>query len=228
MKKILLVFLLGLFLCAYIVPSADAKGKSVIYNVIWDGDLAQLKDELAKYPAHLKEPLITYAADLGQIEILQYLIAQKLDINQKGWMDMTALSHVLSWGGGKTLSPEKLEQVVTILIDAGADVNSLDLYGQNSVYWAVEFQHPEIAKILLAKGGKPYTARGDNKSKGPNIFYTTALHRACLLGQLDAVQMLIAAGAPADIKNDNLALPIDIARENGHEEIVSYLETLPK
>lgn len=142
---------------------------------------------------------------------------------------MMPLSHLVSpWGWKKDFDPNKLKEIVKILIDAGADVNSLDLYGENAVYWATESGYGEVVKVLLEEGGRPYITKEEVKSKGKDIFFSTALHRACLNGYFDIVKLLIEADAPTsiDIKNDSFDLPINIARERGHNDIVLYLENI--
>src|SRR6266478_5574141 len=105
----------------------NAKGDNPVFDAIQRADLNQLKKYLDEDPSHLKEPLINYASESGQIEILKYLIGRKIDVNQKGWMDMMPLSHLVSpWGWKKYFDPNKLKEIVKILINAGADVNSLD------------------------------------------------------------------------------------------------------
>ncbi len=43
-------------------------------------------------------------------------------------------------------------EIIEILIDAGADVNSRDAEGQTPLMWAAESNAPEVVQLLLDKG----------------------------------------------------------------------------
>lgn len=51
----------------------------------------------------------------------------------------------------------------------------------------------------------------------------TALHTACLWGDLRAVKLLIAAGAPLDARGDMNATPLYFAVMRGFPDIADYL-----
>ena len=85
--------------------------------------------------------------------------------------------------------------VVELLLDRGADVNSADTWrGQTALMWAAAEGHAEVIPAMLSYGAD-VTARS---AKG-----WTALLFAVRQGQIDVVQTLLEAGA--DVKD---ALPI--------------------
>ena len=52
---------------------------------------------------------------------------------------------------------------------------------------------------------------------------TTALHRAASQGYLDVVKLLLADGASTNAPEGQLS-PVELARANGHDEVVAFLE----
>ncbi|MCX8108696.1 MAG: ankyrin repeat domain-containing protein, partial [Verrucomicrobiae bacterium] len=53
----------------------------------------------------------------------------------------------------------------------------------------------------------------------------TALHIAARKGDLPMVRLLVEAGADPAIMGPNDETPLDVARQNGHDTIVQYLQT---
>ncbi|MBN3315631.1 CDN2A inhibitor, partial [Atractosteus spatula] len=49
-------------------------------------------------------------------------------------------------------------------------------------------------------------------------------HDAYLEGFLCTVRVLVQYNADRDVKDNNNRLPIDLARENGHKDVVAFLE----
>lgn len=54
----------------------------------------------------------------------------------------------------------------------------------------------------------------------------TALHYAASAGNLNSVRLLLAAGATPGLKNKQGSTPLDLARRNGHSDVVEALEGL--
>jgi ankyrin repeat protein len=54
----------------------------------------------------------------------------------------------------------------------------------------------------------------------------TPLHFAAFMGELDRARALVEGGATVDIEDYEGASPLDIARSEGHVEVVEYLESL--
>lgn len=75
-----------------------------------------------------------------------------------------------------------------------------------------------VAKVLLKYGGDPNVA---DRSTG-----ATPLHDAARAGFLDTVRLLVEYLADPEARDNTNCRPIDVARGNGHEGVVAFLESL--
>ena len=102
------------------------------------------------------------------------------------------------------------------LIKRGADLNPKGLpAGVNVLMLAAGYSTPEVMKALLAKQKFEVNARNPNGD--------TALSYAVVSGQIDNARLLLELGADTQITTSEGSL-IDIARRQGHTEIVKLLE----
>jgi len=109
------------------------------------------------------------------------------------------------------------EDLVPLLIDKGSSLNVRDKEGFSLAHDAV--MSPEILKILI------------DKKVNVNIknnLMQTPLHLATLYNKLDSVMLLLKAGAVLNIKDLNGKTPLDIAKENSYNDIITALETQEK
>lgn len=89
--------------------------------------------------------------------------------------------------------------IVTELINYGADVNLVDSNGLTPIYVAVNSQSPDITKILLEKGANVNTRYQQNES---------VLFLASALKNIECMQLLIKHGADVNIKENRNETPI--------------------
>ncbi|XP_056636894.1 myotrophin [Diorhabda carinulata] len=88
-------------------------------DFVWaikNGDLEQVKDIIEKKAVNVNEevqgrPLILYAADYGQADVIEYLISAGADVNTKDKFGITAILAAI-WEGHK--------DCVKLLLDKGA------------------------------------------------------------------------------------------------------------
>ena len=82
------------------------------------------------------------------------------------------------------------EEVIRVLLKAGAEVNKMVKHGMSPLHLAVSFGHIEIVKLLLESGADP-----NEESSGR----VTSLQLAALKGYHDVCKVLLQAGARVDI-----------------------------
>ncbi len=107
---------------------------------------------------------------------------------------------------------------VRILLDAGADVNTLDEHGQTALMNAVYWGNLDIARLLIENGAElNHTAK----------YHLTALFLAVIANRPQLLQLLVDAGAERNIRGSkgqfNLT-PLEYARQHGNAEIIRILE----
>jgi ankyrin repeat protein len=101
--------------------------------------------------------------------------------------------------------------VVSMLVAAGADVDRADLIGEFPLYWA---RNGDVIRMLIDAGANvdKTTSRG-----------LTALHRACLDGDVDVVSSLCSRSAGASLRGPGGSTALMMAAERGHCAVAEYL-----
>ena len=111
-------------------------------------------------------------------------------------------------------------EIVSLLIRNGANVNLADNFGRTALMMASSGPYPMAVKILLDQKADPNLVDKEE--------HFTALMYAAAEGQTEVVKILLLYNAdPAlkDIDGDNA---LTFARNNGHNTIVTLLESLNK
>jgi ankyrin repeat protein len=108
-----------------------------------------------------------------------------------------------------------LEQIVMLLLEQSAHLDSRDGRSRTSLSWAAEKGHGSIVKLLLEKG-----AEFDFKDNHG----MTPMSDAAKNGHESIVKLLLEKGAEIDAKGGPYGqTPLSWAAENGHESIVNLL-----
>jgi ankyrin repeat protein len=120
------------------------------------------------------------------------------------------------------------------LLNAGADVNAIELWGQQSaLMWAAAQSQPEMIKLLIAHGAD-VNARGivrnwerkviaEPRPKDMNQGGFTPLLYAAREGCLDCVRELVAGHADLDKPDPHRVTPVIMAMLNAHFDVAVYL-----
>jgi uncharacterized protein len=178
-------------------------------------------------------PLL-FAAREGCIECLQALLDKGADIDRPDPDGVTALIMALlnyNWDAAR------------FLIEAGADVNLWDFYGQTPLYVAVDMNTmplgrrielptmdrasgEELVRLLLDRGANPnaqlklrprYRNIPYDRYRDPMIVWgTTALLRAAKAGDVPLVRLLLQRGALPNLANSQGVTPLMAAAGDGH------------
>ena len=157
---------------------------------------------LLNYDANIEGMSLRAAVQHGSVIIVKSLLVRGADPN---WMDIgvgsmslgnvkweydqrSVLTCVVAWFD-LTRSGERITvptEILTALLDAGADINAKDSMGRTALMWAV-FTENEKAVSLLLKRGADVTVTAKNND--------TALSVARQLGNINITRLLQQTGA---------------------------------
>jgi len=107
------------------------------------------------------------------------------------------------------------KEVIKMLIDKGANVNSKAEGGWTPLHYATGGNDQEIVKLLIAKG-----ADLNSKNAKDQI---TPLHWAAWRGHKEVAELLIIKGAAINTKNKSGGTPLHNAAWKGHKKIIDLL-----
>jgi ankyrin repeat protein len=102
-------------------------------------------------------------------------------------------------------------EMVQLLIDRGAQVNSRNVHGTPLSY-AAEANRIEVMRFLLEKGA-------DIDGKDDRYYRWTPLMRAAAVGSVEAVKFLLEKGANPRFKDTRGDTPRSIAEQSGHPNV---------
>ncbi|KAK1175793.1 cyclin-dependent kinase 4 inhibitor B-like [Acipenser oxyrinchus oxyrinchus] len=106
---------------------------------------------------------------------------------------------------------------VRILLENGINPNAVNRFGKTPIQ-VMMMGNTRIAELLLMHGANPNIV---DSSTG-----LTPIHDAAREGFLDTVGMLVRNNANTNVRDRRNLLPLDLAKENGHEEVLAYLKSL--
>ncbi|KAM9362916.1 cyclin-dependent kinase 4 inhibitor B [Symphorus nematophorus] len=106
---------------------------------------------------------------------------------------------------------------VESLLQAGAQVNGINSFGRTALQ-VMMMGSTQVARALLKHGADPNVR---DKSTGG-----CSLHDAARTGFLDTVRLLVQYGADPQARDNKDCRPVDLAQDNGHTDVVAFLETL--
>lgn len=157
---------------------------------------------------------INLAARAGWTDIVRkHIELDPLSVHQRGWIGDTPL-HWASHNGH--------EEVVTLLLDAGADIEAdeINCYGGKPLHWASEHE-PHIVKLLLQRGAEVNSL---NMKQDADYFGVTPLLMNALMKDdcAEATRLLLEAGADATIRFQGKTAE-RIAEEKGNTSILAAL-----
>ena len=107
-------------------------------------------------------------------------------------------------------------RTVRALVEQGADLGAVDKFGRTAMHWAAYSGNLELVKYLVSVKAD-VNAADDGR---------TVLHAAAGRGELDVVEYLVGQGADPAVVDSDGNTPADIAADDGHGEVASYLSGL--
>jgi ankyrin repeat protein len=190
-------------------------------------------DQNQKTPLHL-------ALESGHIDIASYLIERGADINLKdndkasplhnaAYLGNLEIVDLLLKKGATSLNEGNFRgqtplhfacerghpEVVTRLLDAGADIEAKDMIGRTPLMVTARSRNMEIAKDLIKRGADINAG----VRRGP-VTYTT-LSVTAMYGFKDLVDLLI--DKEASISKDTLEATLSFAVQMGHPRLFEYV-----
>ncbi|MCJ1394210.1 hypothetical protein MMC18_007088 [Xylographa bjoerkii] len=147
----------------------------------------------------------------GDLEIIRLLTERGASLSVKGFMGRSLLQNAV-----RSVQID----VVRFLLDTRPDMEWKDLHGFTALNHVIfptgtESARVSIARLLLDKGSFIDAITPDGQ---------TTLHMASLIGQLEMVRMLLKGGATPTGKDKWRETPRDIARREGHKDVLALLD----
>ena len=150
----------------------------------------------------------------GNIELVELFISMGADVNLKQNYGMAPL-HLAAFN--------RNIDVLGSLLSHKANINIKDdKHGYTPLGAAVTVKDFAVVKYLVSHGA--------DVNIGGKCEYTP-LHIAAMNGDLKIAKYLLSNGADANSKSNNIGkyqslIPLDIAKEEGHTELVQYLSSI--
>jgi uncharacterized protein len=151
--------------------------------------------------------MLIEAAMHGDRDMAQDALRRGADANAnyRGWP-------ALFWAAQEGHTP-----IVSLLLDAGANVHFADTGGFTPLKQAIGESHLDTAALLLLRGADiGYRCHSDSG--------TTVLHTAAAYGLLDCIRLLLRHGADRNAVDDDNKTPYDAAIEYGQLEAAALLQ----
>ena len=188
----------------------------------------------------LGDTCLILASYKGHTETVRYLVGLKeVDLEHADSTGCSALRHAVV---------RNHPDVVEVLIDAGADIETRGIYDRSPLLVASQRGNPRVVEVLVKAGVEVCVTDNEGNAcltlaaanghtetvrtllcmpevdvNHSNISGKTSLHRAVLKKRSDVVQLLIDAGADVEVKRDGWS-PLHCASELGELDIVQMLE----
>ena len=148
----------------------------------------------------------------GNVQIVKILLAAGANPNAAVNNSATAVNGATAL---EFAAHEGQSEVIKVLLDNGADANSVNEFGGIPLMTVALTGHAEIVKIFLAAGANPNAA--DKRQR-------TTLMIASANGHVEIVKMLLAAGANPNAASKEGYTPLRWATGGRHAEVVRLLK----
>lgn len=193
----------------------------------WNGNLvfvSKYVPELIDINVKFKNnwTLLLSAAFGAQDEILEYLVnLPKCDVKQC-YKSSNLLMAVINAEISNLEFPSdnqvecRINKCLTILIQAGLDVNASDSFGTTPLMFAAMNNQLLVMQHLISSGAQVNLQ---------DLYGDTALHVACRKGYSHAVSLLQQNGADLKIKNKSYETPVQCATSNDHKNVAQMLSS---
>lgn len=223
MYKLLIALIMSIFMtgCAGLAASQKER-RQELFDAIRSHDLAAVQTIVETGDVDLDPPYqpnqinkaLAYATIFGNLEIVQYILAQGVDIDGRVSYYGTALLRASEMGH---------YDMAEFLIRSGADVNAANAFGISAVVGYSLACNTQMLSMALEYGGNIDQAHVMTVTNGDGELAYNPIQWAVLKGNMECVQFLVAHGADLNvISRDNETL-LEMADSEGHDDISAYL-----
>lgn len=145
------------------------------------------------------ETVLHAAIEAQDVELVRGLIARGVDVNHAAQHESPVM----------VAAREASAEILTMLLDAGADPTWTTRNGRHALHWAVD--QPHHIPLLIARG-----ARVDDRVQTPLV---TAVSE----GSVEATRHLLEHGARVDVRDERGRTPLTLAITRGAGEVARLL-----
>lgn len=103
---------------------------------------------------------------------------------------------------------------VRSLIEAGADVNYQDGFGNTALFYSALRSHTDVMRLVVGAGADVGAT---------NVDGSTPIMAAVLSGKLEPVQILLHSGADPRVSNNHDYTPLQAAQDRDFSDIAAFL-----
>ncbi len=219
--------------CAHVAPgtSGATLDRERLSNAVAIDDAAQVRalvearalgvNDVIPGIGYGATPLITVAARHASLNVLRYLVSAKADLNARTPDNDTALMlaafFALEDRERGTLSHDRYDQAVRLLVEAGAE---LENYGNSytPLGYAAYSGRDSTVRYLIERG-----ARVNADAQGRMISVNTPLMMATMQGHQGAARHLLRAGADAGVRVEGGMTAAEFAQKYKHTHLMQML-----
>ena len=186
--------------------------------------------ELRVPKVEIPEEGLLWAAEMGSPEFVKrFLEMEDVDIDYWGDDEKTPLIQA---------SEKGYEDIVRLLINADAHIDSANINGETALDYALQNRHDQIVGLLVGVGAYPAVIEAVKNGQEERVLLLLnagvdpdfqnylgerPLLAASELGQEGIVSLLLSYDADPDMTDFLDTTPLMMAVDNGHEEIVQLL-----
>lgn len=171
---------------------------------------------------YVATPIITVAARHGSLNVMRYLIGAKADLNARTPDRDTPLMLAALFGAEEqkqnTGAFARYDNVVRALVEAGASLENADLNAYSALSYAAYAGRDSTVRYLIEKG-----ARVDANAQGRQTYVNTPLMMAAMQGHRNTTQMLLRAGANANVRVQDGMTALEFAQKHKQGQVVNVL-----
>lgn len=203
-------------------PTSQYERRQELFTAIRSHDLSAVRtivetgdvDLDPAYQPNQINKALAYATIFGTLEIVQYILAQGVDIDGRVSYYGTALLRASEMGH---------YDMAEFLIRSGADVNAANAFGISAVVGYSLDCNTQMLGMALEYGGNIDLAHKMTVSNAYGELAYNPIQWAVLKGHMECVEFLVEHGADLSVISRDDETLLEMADREGHDDIRAYL-----